>query len=281
LLKIEKLGIIIIRLEKPKRLKRPERLNNSQPFRPLKPIRPFKPLNHMPLILFNNLTEGEKSDAIKKLISDSSPRQDFFLMVVLAILMATFGLLLDSVAIIIGSMLIAPILWPILSLSLGIVIADRKVIGRSAYTLLKSILFGVAASALVSVFFVHRGYGVTMEIMNRTQPSLMYAAVAIVAGLAVSFAVIKPHLNETFPGIAISVALIPPIAVMGIGLAKLNWAIISQSFMLFAMNTAGIIFSSMIVFSLMNLYIKRKDVIKAVKKDEKEIRKEVKKAEKN
>ncbi|HBO17233.1 MAG: hypothetical protein UR69_C0002G0111 [Candidatus Moranbacteria bacterium GW2011_GWE2_35_2-] len=233
----------------------------------------------MTLVLFNNLTEKDKARAIENLICESTPRQDFFLLVVLSILMATFGLLIDSASVIIGSMLIAPILYPILSLSLGVVIADTKLIARSFYTILKSLTFGIAASAIVTVFFASN-FQENSEILARTQPSLIYAAIAIIAGFAASFALIKPHLSETLPGIAISVALMPPLAVTGIGIARFDWYIISNSFLLFLINAAGIIFASMIVFSLMHLYIKRQVASEAIKKELAAVKKELEKAKK-
>ena len=228
----------------------------------------------MTLVLFNNLTEKDKSDAIENLIAESTPRQDFFLMMVLSVLMATFGLLINNTAVIIGSMLIAPILYPILSLSLGIVMADFKLISRSFYTLLKSMVFGIAAAAVIALFFSQ-----DCEV-SLVEPSLIYVMIAIVAGMAASFALIKPHLSETLPGIAISVMLIPPLASTGIGIAKFDWNTISNSFVLFLINTIGIIFASMIVFSLMHLYIRRMEARKAIKKEEKAVEREREKAEK-
>jgi uncharacterized hydrophobic protein (TIGR00271 family) len=228
----------------------------------------------MALVLFNNLTEKDKSNAIENLIAESTPRQDFFLMVILSVLMATFGLLIGNTAVVIGSMLIAPILYPILSLSLGIVIADFKLISRSFYTLLKSVIFGVAAAALTALFF-SPGYEITL-----TSPSLIYVMIAIIAGLAASFALIKPQLSETLPGVAISVTLIPPLAATGIGVAKFDWNIISDSFVLFLVNAIGIIFASMIVFSLMHLYIRRAEARKAIKKEENAVKREKENAEK-
>ena len=225
------------------------------------------------LTLFKTLTEKDKGSAIENLVGSSTPRQDFFLMVILSILMATFGLLVNSSAVIIGSMLIAPILYPILSLSLGIVLSDAKLIARSFYTLLKSLAFGIAGSAVVTMFFSSK-FEMTSEIMARTQPSLIYAAIAVVAGLAASFALVKPQLSETLPGIAISVALIPPMAVTGIGIARFDWNIISNSFLLFLINAVGIVFSSMIVFSLMNFYLRRQVAQDTLKKEDADLEKE-------
>lgn len=230
------------------------------------------------LILFNTLTSKDKSEAVERLIKGSTPNQDFFLMIILSILTATFGLLLNNVAIIIGSMLIAPILYPVLSLSLGIIMSDIKLVSRSFYTILKSVAFGVLAAASATLLFSSQFREITPEITSGIQPTLPYVMVAIIAGLAASFALVKPQLSETLPGIAISVALIPPVAVVGIGLARFNWTIISGSLLLFLVNAIGVIFASMITFSLMNFYVKRREATEAVKKEDRKIEKEKQKA---
>lgn len=73
------------------------------------------------------------------------------------------------------------------------------------------------------------------------------------------------------PGVAISVALIPPLAVVGIGLARGEWFIISSALMLFLLNIGGIIFASIVVFSTMNFYIRRKVAQISIAKDEEAI----------
>jgi len=103
----------------------------------------------MPVLLFNNLTEKDKSESVKKLIANSSPRQGFFLMTILSVLMATFGLIINSIVVVIGSMLIAPILYPIMSLALGVVMSDQLTIRRSAITIVKSIFLGLVTANLI------------------------------------------------------------------------------------------------------------------------------------
>ncbi len=225
----------------------------------------------MNITIFNNLTGQDKTKAIEKLIQDSTPHQDFFMMAVLSVLMATFGLLIDSAAVIIGSMLIAPILYPVLSLSLGVVMSDSRLISRSFYTILKSIGLGVVSAMAIALLFNHPEIESNHEIIARTAPSLAYAAIAVIAGLAASFALIKPKLNGTLPGIAISVALIPPMAVIGIGIARWNWGMTASALVLLLINILGIIFASMIVFSLMNLYIKRKIAREIVEKEDEKL----------
>ena len=234
----------------------------------------------MVVVLFNNLTKKDKDRAIERLIKGGTPSQDFLLMTVLSILTATFGLLLNNVAIIIGSMLIAPILYPVLSLSLGIIMADFDLISRSFYTILKSIAFGAIVAALATLLFSSHFPEVTPEITSRIHASLPYFIVAMIAGFAGSFALVKPQLSETIPGIVISVALIPPMAVLGIGLARFNWKIISGSLQFFLVNAIGVIFASMLTYSLMNFYVEKREAKVTVEKEDKRIEREEKKVEK-
>ena len=97
--------------------------------------------------------EKDKSAAVKQLIEASTPEFDFFLLIILSVLMATFGLLENSPAVVIGSMLIAPILFPILSLSSSIVMSDYTLIKRATTTLTKALILGLASAFLAALFF--------------------------------------------------------------------------------------------------------------------------------
>lgn len=220
--------------------------------------------------LFEQVTEREKQEAVQKLIEYSYPNTDFYLMVILSVAMATFGLLLNSASVVIGSMLIAPILYPTLSLAMGVTMNNRAVLHKSAIALVKAFLFALGTSFVITVLFGTR-YGAisSAEIISRTGPSLMHAGVAVIAGFAASFALIKPKLSEMLPGVAISVALVPPIAVTGIGIAVGNLGMIRGSFLLFLINALGVVFTSLLVFSLMNLYTKRGAADRAIHEEDK------------
>src|SRR5680860_408461 len=146
-------------------------------------------------LIFNNLTEADKNLAIKGIIEHSTPRKDFFVMLTLAVSMAAFGILLNNIIILVGSMLIAPLLYPLISLSLGFVVADEKLIRRSFYTIVKSFLFAITASFVVGFLFSGSNIeGLNIFILGVGAPrSFTYAVVAAIAGFAAAFAVTKPY----------------------------------------------------------------------------------------
>lgn len=226
------------------------------------------------------ISENDKAAVVRKLMESSTPDFDFFYLVGLSVLMATLGLLVDSVAIVIGSMLIAPLLYPILGLALGITMSNASVFGRSFATLLKSFGIGLCLSILATLLFAETDVTTSFEIMNRTEVGLLHFMIAVVAGAAVAFTLGQPEWSETLPGIAISVALIPPLAVVGIGIASLDMDIIAGSLVMLLVNIFGIVFASMVTFSLMNLYEKQHIAESTIKKEEERVTKEAETIEK-
>lgn len=226
-------------------------------------------------LLFEDIKEKDKTNAVDSLIKDSTPKPSFFFLVMLSVLMATYGLLINNASVIIGSMLIAPILSPILSLALGVTLADPQLIKRSGYTVAKSVLYSIILSAVATwlLWNVTSGdfrTGYNPEILARIEPNIAYLFIAIIAGLATAFARVKPEISEALPGTAIAVALVPPIATIGIGVATFNLSVISGALSMFIINIIGILVASMVMFSLMNIYSKRKVAESSRKKADKE-----------
>lgn len=226
--------------------------------------------------LFGNISETDKNTAIENIIQHASPRHDFFMMLFLSIAMAAFGVLLNSTIILIGSMLIAPLLYPLLSLALGIIASDETLIAQSMYTVFRSIGLALLTGFVIGILFsgITELTGSPFIITAGGSASLAYTVVAVIAGFAAAFAMTKPLLNETLPGVAIAVALVPPLAVAGVGLSMFNWQMISTGILLFMVNVVGIVFSAMIVFALLRFSVKRNVTKEVVKEEEKIIKKE-------
>ncbi len=172
--------------------------------------------------------------------------QNFTILLALATAIATFGLLSNSTATIIGAMIVAPLMIPIISLTYALLILNPRLIGYS----LAKLIFGIALT--ISIAFITTktvGFKVPgSEILSRTEPTLLDLGVAIAAGVAGAYSKIRRSVADAIPGVAISVALVPPLCVTGIGLATNNFPLSSGSFVLFLTNLVGIIVSAELVF---------------------------------
>lgn len=214
------------------------------------------------------ISKKEKNIFFDKLFDASTPNLNFFLMLTISSIIVTLGLLIDSATVVIGGMLIAPILYPILSLAMGIVVSDYKLMRNSAWVIIQSLFTVIVISVLIAFLMVDRQ--MTIGIMTQADHALIYFIIAFLSGIAAAYASSHPKMSEILPGVSIAVALIPPLAVFGIGISFFNWVIIVRSVSLFALNLLGIIFASLIVFSIMNFH-DIKNVIKTkVKKEEKQ-----------
>jgi len=219
------------------------------------------------------LTREDRATALDKLIEGASPKPEFYLLLFLSTVITTLGVILNNAPIVIGGMLVAPIISPILSIAMGIVMADFKVLFQSAKVLFFSVILVWVIAFLIS--FLALNIEENAELISRAQPSIGYFVVAVAAGIAAAFAFAKPSLSESIPGIAVTVALLPPLVVVAIALKMFNLDILAGSLGLFFLNLVGIIFAATMVFSLMGVYRQREI---AEKKLEKEM--EIKQAEK-
>ena len=226
------------------------------------------------LARFQAISDNDKAALIRKLMEHSTPDFDFFYIVGLSISMATLCLLLDSVSVVIGSMLIAPIMYPILGVSLGLVMSHDSVLGRSFSTLVKSLATGLVVATVVAFFFGDIGTYQTSEVISRIHPDHLYFIVALIAGAAVSFALARPEWSETLPGIAISVALIPPLATAGIGIAYLDASVIKGASVLLLLNLLGIVTAAAASFMMMNLYQKKNIAESTIRRENERLQEE-------
>ena len=206
--------------------------------------------------LFRNVTEAEKDAAVANVIERAAPHQDFFLMLVLSVAMAALGFLLGSTVIVVAGMLIAPLLYPILALALGLVVADQRLVVRSFYALGTSAAFALAAGFTIGFLFSAHAAAPLLPFGSSSPSPLLYALVAAAAGFALALAVAKPRLNETLPGVAVSVSLVPPLAAAGVALALADWSAFGYAMFLFAANTISVVFSAAIVFALFRFAVK-------------------------
>lgn len=177
---------------------------------------------------------------------ESVPSLSFFVMLSLSSVISTLGLLAGSTATVIGAMIIAPLMGPIIGMAYSLAIANRRLLKRAATTLLFAVLATVVSAVLIT--WMVRVRTVNPEILARSQPTLIDLGVALAAGAAGAFSKSRKHVADAFPGVAIAVALVPPLSAIGIGLALNMTEIWSGATLLFVTNLTAIIFSGIAIF---------------------------------
>ncbi|MCB0169089.1 MAG: DUF389 domain-containing protein [Anaerolineae bacterium] len=193
------------------------------------------------------LSLEEQMDVYKQIRRSARPQIDFFMMIGLAAGIATLGLLLNSPAVIIGAMLVAPLMAAIIGMGLAMIQADGRLLSLASQAMLKGVLLAVAMGFLIG-FALRSVSEPTAEILGRTSPSPFDLGVAIFSGLAGAYALCRRNMSSSLPGVAIAVALVPPLATVGIGLSWLNMGIASGAMLLFLTNLIAIITASGFVF---------------------------------
>lgn len=176
----------------------------------------------------------------------------FWILLVLSSAIATFGLLADSVATVIGAMIIAPLMLPIMGLAFGISLGDKKAIGVSLLVGLGGMVTAVGVgwllAAATTVALDPEQVG---QIMSRTSPKLIDMLAALATGLAGAFAIGRKDVSDTLPGVAIAISLVPPLANAGILLSAGRTSLALGSVLLFLTNYLAILLTGSLVFGLM------------------------------
>ncbi|HSF79994.1 MAG TPA: DUF389 domain-containing protein [Anaerolineales bacterium] len=184
----------------------------------------------------------------------STPDFDFFLLVILSCIIATLGLLTNSAAVIIGAMLVAPLMSPILGLGLASITGDSRLLGDATKALLRGAALAVLIAFLLSWFNTHlpfvvlQGQELPGEVQARVSPSPIDLGIALAGGLAAAFALAMPNISAALPGVAIATALMPPLCTIGVGLALGRWDVAVGASLLFITNAVTIAFAATLVF---------------------------------
>lgn len=176
----------------------------------------------------------------------------FFCLLILAASIATFGLLGNSLAVVIGAMIVAPLMQPIMGLAFSVSIGDRQTMTSSLLVSLGGILTAIAVGFILTFPMASLIQPESIDqIMIRTAPRLMDLLAALATGFAGAFAISRKDVSDTLPGVAIAVSLVPPLANVGILLAlgKTNLAL--GSLLLFVTNYLAILLTGSLIFGLM------------------------------
>jgi uncharacterized hydrophobic protein (TIGR00271 family) len=198
---------------------------------------------------FPYASEDRFRDLFMALRDDAAINTQYLSLMVLSTTLATIGLYQDSAAVVIGAMLLAPLMAPIISFSMGVVRQDSNLSKRSVRKIAVGIVIALGAAAFITLVFPYKP--LTGEMEGRLHPSLLDLGVAIVAGVAGAYTKAYREILQSLAGVAIAVALVPPLAVAGIGLGRLDPDFFAQAFLLFSTNLVGITLAAALTFRVL------------------------------
>ena len=180
----------------------------------------------------------------------------FAVLLFLSTVIATYGVLGDSTATVIGAMIIAPLMTPIMATATALLMGNMKKASRSFFLVIAGIT-GVIFIAWISGT-LHPGvisFTNNSQITARVSPSLVDLAVALASGMAGAFAMSRDDVADSLPGVAVSIALVPPLAVVGISLSQGHWVNASGAFLLFVTNFFSILLAGGATLALLGLSV--------------------------
>jgi uncharacterized hydrophobic protein (TIGR00271 family) len=202
--------------------------------------------------LMRPLPVNRRAEVQVNLRQAANPGFDFFLLVTLSCVIATLGLLIDSPATVIGAMLVAPLMSPIIGLGLSSITGDERLLRNSTLGLAEGVLFAILISFVITLIYRNMPFlslnQLPAEVLARTHPSPIDLGIALAGGLAAAFALATPNISAALPGVAISTALMPPLCTVGVGLGLNQIDISGGAFLLFITNAVTIAFASALVF---------------------------------
>ncbi len=176
----------------------------------------------------------------------AEPSFNYYIMLFLSGVISSLGLLAGSTAAIIGAMIVAPLMGPITGMAFAMTMGNRRLLKRSGLSLVTGALLTIGTAYLICTLVGLNT--LNDEILERTRPTLIDLVIGLAAGAAGSFAKTRREVADALPGVAIAVALVPPLSVIGIGLAYADMGIVLGSTLLFLTNLAGIILSGGLIF---------------------------------
>ena len=206
-------------------------------------------LSHLVRIMADilpTLPLSERSEVFAAMSRGARANIDYYMLILLSSAIATLGLILNSGAVIIGAMLVAPLMNPILAIGNGLVLGNFLLMRRGLKAVLNGICIVIAVAAAFVIFLPVQEPG--SEILARTEPNVFDLLVALAAGAAAAYGVSRKSVAAALPGVAIAVALVPPLCVVGYGFGTARFLVAGGALLLFATNFAAIIMAGAAVF---------------------------------
>ena len=197
------------------------------------------------------LSPEDYADLVQGLRRGSRATLDYFVMVAAATAIATLGLLQDSPAVVIGAMLVAPLMTPIVGCGLGLAQANYLLFRTAANAIFWGFLVTLAVS--FSLAWMIPGRQLTAQVLARSNPDLLDLLIALSSAIAAAYALARPSLVGAIAGVAIATALVPPLSCIGIALAYGQTLIAKGATLLFLTNMIAIVAGAAGTFRLLGV----------------------------
>ena len=200
-----------------------------------------------------DLREGaeDKKTIIENVKDDSDFSAVRFWILVCAVLVASVGLNMNSIPVIIGAMLISPLMGPIVSMGVALSTYDWGLMRRSLRNLAILTAIGVIISTIY--FALSPINNAQSELLARTQPTIFDVLIAVFGGVAGFIGISRARANTVVPGVAIATALMPPLCTIGYGLGTLQAKFIFGASYLYLINSIFICLAVLVVATYMRL----------------------------
>ncbi len=170
----------------------------------------------------------------------------FTVMITLSVIVAVMGLSADSAAVVIGAMLLAPLMQPVLGAAACIAMALFRKSLRSLAVVVLATLWAILLSYVLAALFVNGE--LPNEVTSRTAPDIRDLVVALAAGTAGAYATVRKDASASLPGVAVAVALVPPLGAVGISLEAGNATFAWGAMLLYTTNLFAIVLAGVVVF---------------------------------
>ena len=208
-----------------------------------------RPLVGRKLPMFSHASEEDYRELFVSLRDNATATSSYQVLMVLSALLALTGLYANSAPVIIGAMILAPLMSPVVSLAMGLARTEPNLIRSALRTLLIGVAWGLACGMVLA--WIMPLDVPTAEMRARMSPTLLDLLVAVVSGVAGAYAHAKDEIAKSLAGVAIAVALVPPLSVAGIGLGWADWNMAGGALLLLTTNLVGIALAASATFLVM------------------------------
>jgi uncharacterized hydrophobic protein (TIGR00271 family) len=185
------------------------------------------------------LTRLERDTVVWSSAAAAPLSTDFLILLAVSALLASFGLLQNSAAVVIGAMLVAPLLGPLAAASTGLVTARLALSARALLTLLVGTVATIGVAIVAGLLIPIASP--TSEMIARGSPTLIDLGVAMAAGVVGAYATARKDIPAALAGVAIAAALVPPLCTTGLSLAFGDFDLAYGSFLLFTTNIVSVV----------------------------------------